>query len=176
MTGANPVAERVTLRDGTQITIRPARPDDRERFERAFAALDRESVYTRFFAYRSELGDAEYARLADMDYAREAILVATVEGDGGETIVGSCRYVTGNPPRHPPTAEVAFTIEEDYQGRGIAGRLLERLAGLARTHGIACFEAVVLGHNQSMLRVFERSGLPATTRREDDTVVLTLAL
>jgi RimJ/RimL family protein N-acetyltransferase len=177
MTDALPAAERVTLRDGTQVTFRQARPEDRERFERAFAALDRETVYTRFFTYRSGLSEAEYARLAKVaDPAHEAILVATVEGPGGETIVGSGRYIACAPACDPPTAEVAFTIEEDYQGRGIAGRLLEQLVALARRHGIARFEAVVLERNKSMLRVFERSGLPATTRREEDTVVLTLTL
>jgi len=176
LTDALPAAERVTLRDGTQVTFRQARPEDRERFERAFAALDRETVYTRFFTYRRSLSEAEYARLAKSDPAHEAILVATVEGAEGETIVGSGRYIACAPACDPPTAEVAFMIEEDYQGRGIAGRLLEQLVALARRHGIARFEAVVLERNKSMLRVFERSGLPATTRREEDTVVLTLTL
>jgi RimJ/RimL family protein N-acetyltransferase len=172
MSGNPQVGEHMRLRDGAMRTIRSARPDDRERITRAFAGLDRESVYTRYFTYKRELSEADLAHLDAMDFAREAILVATVEGEDGEAIVASCRYVVCD----PSTAEVAFTVEEDYQGRGIAGRMLARLAELARAHGIARFEAVVLQGNQSMLRVFERSGFPTTKRREEGTIVLTLTL
>jgi RimJ/RimL family protein N-acetyltransferase len=165
--------ERVTLPDGTQLAIRAVRPDDRERVVRAFAKLDRESVYTRYFTFKRELSEAELAHLDAMDSTREAMLVATVDTYEGETIVGTCRYIAQDAPG---AAEVAFTIEEDYQGRGIAGRLLERLASIARANGITRFEAVVLKENRAMLRVFERTGRPMTTRREDDTIAVTLAL
>lgn len=173
MTATPQGVEHATLRDGTKLAIRPARPDDRERVVRAFAALDRESVYTRFFTYKRELSEADLAPLDTKDFAREAMLVATVDTHEGETIVGTCRYIAQDAPG---AAEVAFTIEEDYQGRGIAGRLLARLATIARANGITRFEAVVLPQNKAMLRVFERAGWPMTTRREDDTIAVTLAL
>ena len=173
--GASPhlASETAVLKDGTGLTIRPARPDDGPRIARAFAGLERESVYTRFFTYKRELSDKELAHLDTMDFVREAMLVATVDGKDGEAIVGTCRYIAHDVPG---AAEVAFTIEEDFQGRGIAGRLLERLAGIARASGIAGFEAVVLAENKAMLRVFERAGWPMTTRREDDTIVVVLTL
>ena len=173
MTFAAQGVEHVTLRDGTQLAIRAVRPDDRERVVRAFAALDRESVYTRYFTYKRELSEADLAHLDTMDLVREAILVATVTGKDGETIVGAGRYIVQDAP---DAAEIAFTIEEDYQGHGIAGRLLERLARIARANGIDRFEAVVLQENKAMLRVFERTGWTMTTRREDDTIAVTLAL
>jgi RimJ/RimL family protein N-acetyltransferase len=64
------------------------------------------------------------------------------------------------------TAEVAFTIEEDYQGQGLASKLLALLADIAREHGITRFVAEVLAGNASMLSVFKRSGLPMTTKNE----------
>jgi RimJ/RimL family protein N-acetyltransferase len=173
MTSAPHDVEHVALGDGTKLTSRPARPDDRERVVRAFAALDRESVYTRYFTYKRELSEADLAHLDTMDFVREAILVATVESSEGETIVGTCRFIALDAPA---TAEVSFTIEEDFQGRGIAGRLLERLAVIARANGIARFEAVVLRENKAMLRVFERAGWPMTSRREDGTIAVTLSL
>lgn len=170
MSSSPQFGERMRLRDGTMLTIRPARPDDRERIVRAFAGLDRESVYTRYFTYKRELSEADLAHLDAMDFAREAILVATVEREDGEAIVASGRYVVCE----PSTAEVAFTVEEDYQGRGIAGRMLAWLAELARANGISRLEARVLASNAPMLRVFERTGWPTTKRREDDTIILTL--
>jgi len=61
---------------------------------------------------------------------------------------------------------VAFTIEEDFQGQGLAGKLMAMLAAIARQHGIGRLEAEVLSGNAPMLKVFERSGLPLTKTRE----------
>jgi GNAT superfamily N-acetyltransferase len=174
--GAPPhlACETAVLKDGTSLTIRPARPDDGPRIARAFAGLERESVYTRFFSYRGEPSDAELARLLNADFVRRALFVATVAGNGGEIVVATGRYDC--PEATGDTAEVAFAVEEDYQGRGIAGRLLARVAQAARANGIARLEAMVLGSNASMLRVFERTGWPTTRRREDDAIVLTMSL
>ena len=64
-----------TLRDGTRVMIRAARPDDRERIARAFHGLERDSVYTRFFTYKDALTTAELARLDVMDFARDVMLL-----------------------------------------------------------------------------------------------------
>jgi RimJ/RimL family protein N-acetyltransferase len=74
------------------------------------------------------------------------------------------------------TAEIAFVIEEDYHGLGIAGRLLGHLAEIAGEKGIAAFEADVLAENKAMLAVFARSGLPMQKRRDGGTIHLTLSL
>jgi hypothetical protein len=65
------------LRDGTSVIVRAVRADDRDRIAQAFHALDRESVYTRFFSLKNALSDAELDRLAAMDFVREVMLVAT---------------------------------------------------------------------------------------------------
>jgi GNAT superfamily N-acetyltransferase len=165
-----------TLRDGTPVTFRSARADDAPRYVKAFAALDRASVYTRFFGYKGELSQADLARLAALDFRNEAIVVATVVRGGEEVIVGSGRYVATGGHGADRTAEVAFVVEEDYQGRGIARRLLGHLAGIARAHGFTRLEAYVLPQNRSMLAVFERCGLGITQRREEGALHVTLAL
>jgi GNAT superfamily N-acetyltransferase len=73
-------------------------------------------------------------------------------------------------------AEVAFTVEENYQALGIAGRLLRQLIEIARSCGIADLEAEVLAGNRAMLHVFERSGLPTRLRRDGLSVHLTMSL
>ena len=59
-------------------------------------------------------------------------------------------------------AEVAFTVADEHQGRGLSTILLEHLAAIARTHGIARFTAEVLGENRAMLSVFARAGWPVS--------------
>jgi RimJ/RimL family protein N-acetyltransferase len=164
------------LRNGTRVTVRAVRPDDRARLAAAFERLDRESVYTRFFGYKSELTDPELGRVASMDFVRELMLVATVHSAPDEIVVGSARYVSPDAPERAGAAEVAFTVEEDYQGLGLATCLLADLAAIAREYGIQRFHADVLPGNKAMLAVFAGSGLPLKQQRDEGVVHVTLAL
>ena len=161
-----------TLKDGTRVTIRGVRPDDRQRLLEAFKMLERDSIYTRFFGARGNPSDAELDRAVNVDFEREVALVVTTSTPAGDIIIASARYVTIG----ERSAEVAFVVEEDYQGRGIASRLLGHLASIAKDRGIAQFEADVLSQNASMLAVFKKCGLSARQRRDGSVVHLTLAL
>ncbi len=164
-----------TLKNGLMVTLRELRPDDRERIARAVRGLDAESIYTRLFSHRKELTDAGLDRIMRVDPRSEVVIVATTGSGADETIIGAGRYVvTADTPVRK--AEIAFTVEEDYHGQGIAGRLLEALAAVARDRGVAAFEADVLSENPSMLRVFERTGWPLRKRSAGGVVHLELAL
>jgi RimJ/RimL family protein N-acetyltransferase len=154
-----------------RIAIRAIRPDDRARLLAAFHALDRRSIYQRFFFSKRELSEADLRQLTACDGVRVVVLVAT-DGDGEqEAIVGLGQYA-----RHGATAQIAFAVREEYQGRGISTRLLQRLVRIAREQGVSHFEADVLTDNKPMLAVFRHSGLPLETREDDGVVHLTLAL
>jgi RimJ/RimL family protein N-acetyltransferase len=160
------------LRDGTEAAIRPIRPDDKERLRSAFRALEPASIYTRVFHAKKDLSDDELKRLTELDPAKQAALVVTIGDGDAERIIAVGRYVaTGD-----ASAEVAFTVEEDYQRNGLAGRLLHELAQVGRARGIARFEAYVLPENVAMLSVFERSGLAMKRSYADGAVRLTLEL
>jgi RimJ/RimL family protein N-acetyltransferase len=165
-------AER--LRNGLEVTIRHMRADDRERIAKAVRQLDRESIYTRLFSYRNELTESGLNRIMRVDPEREVALVVIARPQDEDIVIGAGRYVVNDADGR--MAEVAFVVEEDYQGLGIASRLLRHLAQIAREHGIAAFEADVLAGNKSMLAVFERSGLPMTKGRDGGTMHVTLAL
>lgn len=175
MNDAKSYRVRAALRDGTEITIRAVRPDDRDRIVHAFSELDQESIYTRFFTNRSALSEAELAHLETIDFINEVMLVAAIERDAAEIIIGGARYVA-LPSQNGRVAEIAFTVEEDYQGRGIAKLLLTHLIGIARESGIGCFEADVLATNRPMRAVFARCGLPMRETREASVVHVTLDL
>jgi GNAT superfamily N-acetyltransferase len=164
-----------TLRNGIEVTIRAIRHEDRARLAAAFRKLDRESVYTRFFRYVSELSDDDLRRATETDPARQVALVVTVGTGAEEIIIAGGRYVIGCTGGEP-TAEIAFTVEEDYQGLGLASTILSHLIEIARERGVAYFEADVLSDNRGMLRVFARSGLPMERRQEGGVVHVRLAL
>jgi GNAT superfamily N-acetyltransferase len=165
-----------TLRNGLAVTIRHLRADDRERIAKAVRQLDRESVYTRLFSYRNELTEAGLDRIMRVDPGREVALVVTTAVGDDEIVIGSGRYVVSIPDAEDRTAELAFVVEEDYQGLGIASRLLKHFARLAREQGIVALDAEVLTENRSMLAVFARAGLPMKKRIEGGTVHVTLSL
>jgi RimJ/RimL family protein N-acetyltransferase len=161
-----------TRSGGEAVTIRAIRPDDGVRVVRAFQALEPRSVYLRFFSPKKELSAEEVRRVTEPEPARKAALVATVAPEGqGEIIVGLAEYVGSGGSAH-----IAFTVEEDYQGRGIASRMFEHLARLAREKGISRFEADVLAGNAPMLKVLRHSGLPRTESEQDGVVHVTLTL
>ena len=81
------------------------------------------------------------------------MVVTTPCGDE-ETIIGAGRYVVGEAADSGRSAEVAFMVEEDYQGLGIASHLLRHLIQIGRQKNVSRFVADVLSGNQAMLRVF----------------------
>jgi GNAT superfamily N-acetyltransferase len=164
-----------TLRNGLAVTIRSLRQDDRDRIAAAARLLDRESIYTRFFAYR-EITEAALDRVMTVDPDRESALLVTTGTGADEIVIGSGRYIVLGAAGAGRSAEVAFMVEEDYHGLGIASRLLAHLADIARDRGIAEFVAEVLAENRAMLSVFARSGLPVRQRRDGGVVHVTLDL
>jgi RimJ/RimL family protein N-acetyltransferase len=163
--------ETFALRNGASAIVRAIRPDDRERLQAAFHALEPESVYMRYFSFKHELSEADLDRLCAPDFDERVVLVVTQQTPAGEIIVGSGGYVALPSVNDARAAEVAFAVEEDVQGLGISGKLIEVLTDLARADGIERFDAEVLARNAPMLRVFERSGLPMTVSPEEDGVV-----
>ena len=130
----------------------------------------------RFFSFRKSIPERAFERIAEIDFVHLAGLVVTIGSGADETIIGGASYVGRSDADGAKVAEVAFTIEEDFQGQGLASRLLAALVMLARRHGLVRFEAEVLSGNAPMLAVFQRSGLPLRQRRESGVIHLDLDL
>lgn len=163
-----------TLKSGIAVTIRALRADDREKIAAAVRSLDQESIYYRLFSYRKELTERGLDRIMAIDSPRDVVIVVT-HGEGtAERIVGSGRFVASD--ANDRTAEVAFMVEENFHGQGVAGRLLKELAVIARKRGITALTAEVLAGNKPMLAVFAKSGLSMSKRRDGGVVHVTLSL
>jgi RimJ/RimL family protein N-acetyltransferase len=164
------------LRDKRPVTIRAIRPGDKELFREAFKGLEASSIYMRFFGPRKELTDRELIQATEVDFIRTVALVSCVQEGARERIVGGGRYIAYEGSDPPSTAEIAFAVEEDYHGQGIASLMLKHLLLIGRAQGISRFEADVLHANKKMLRVFERSGLPVVTKASSDSLHVTIFL
>jgi len=160
MMDAKNYSVRETLKNGLQVVIRAIRPDDKDALLRAFKELDERTVYYRFFGAKKDISHRELKEATEIDFVRNVALVTCLKDNEGEKIIGASRYLAFGDADPPDRAEVAFTVEEDYHGLGIAGRLLRHLAEIAKEKGVVEFHAEVLPDNKGMLAVFNRSGFP----------------
>jgi RimJ/RimL family protein N-acetyltransferase len=160
------------LGNGRRIEIRSLRPDDRDELVAAVNRTSAQSLYRRFFAAKRGFTEREVAFFLNVDFVNHVALVAVLEEDGGPVICGGGRYVVVQ----PGTAELAFVVVDQYQGQGIGAALMRHLMVIARQAGIKELIAEVLPENAAMLKIFRKSGLRLTTRRDSDAVHVTLQL
>jgi GNAT superfamily N-acetyltransferase len=136
--------------DGTRIVIRPVEPGDKDAIAAGFERLSPESRYRRFFAPLTHLTAADLRYLTEVDHhAHEALIGFDARS---REPVGVARFVRTDDPAY---AEVAVTVIDDWQGRGVATALLARLVARAREEGITHFVALVLSENRDVIDVFE---------------------
>ncbi len=169
-------AVKEPLSDGTEVTFRAVRPGDGEKIQRAFRRLAPETVHNRFMAYKRDVSDAELKHITGVDFARDVALLVTTGSGDAEVVQGGASYFALDPSEPTRSAELAFTVEEDYQGKGMATRLMRHLIDFGRRNGVRQFEADVLTSNLPMLAVFRASGLPMTLEQDGDTVHIILSL
>ena len=160
------------LRDGQRVEIRALKSQDRDDLIAAVGRTSSESLYRRFFAVRRHFSETEESFYLNIDFASHVALVALAKENGQHTIVGGGRYVVGEPGQ----AEIAFTVVDKYQGRGLGAALLRHLTVIARQAGLRELVAYVLPDNRAMLKVFEKSGLKYTAKRESGSIYVKLSL
>ena len=161
-----------SLRDGRTIEIRALRQEDQAGLIAAVGRSSAQSLYRRFFGLKRHFSDQEIAYFLNVDFVNHVALVAVIEEGSKFVIVGGGRYVVHEAGK----AEIAFAVVDAYQGQGIGGALMRHLAGIAREAGLKELTAEVLPDNISMLKVFEKSGLPLKVERESQAVHITFQL
>ena len=152
---AEPPGE-LQLRDGTRVRVRPIRPEDSERLCEGLHRLSAASRYHRFLATVSELSEEQLRYLTDVDHVNHLAWIALDPALPGEPAVGVARCI--RLPEEHAVAEVAVTVLDSYQGRGLGTLLLGLLSRSAAAQGIRTFRAYVHEDNDAMLRIFRDLG------------------
>jgi GNAT superfamily N-acetyltransferase len=149
-------AGRVGLADGTHVTLRPLRPGDGDLLTVGFDRLSDQSRYRRFLAPVPRLTPSMLQFLTSVDGINHRAWGAVVTESGDVVPAGVVRWVRSR--RDPAVADMAVTVIDDYQGRGL-GSLLQDVAVLdAFRCGVERFEGVVLGENIASRRMLARGG------------------
>ncbi|HTZ40932.1 MAG TPA: GNAT family N-acetyltransferase [Syntrophales bacterium] len=150
------------LKDQRPVTIRAVRPGDKGLIMEALRGLSADSIYFRLFASKKEFTDADLKEITEVDFLNVVALVALLEQNGHDRIVGEGRYIRSGEAGTIKKAEVALLVVDAFHGLGIATLLLKHLIAIGRKAGITHFEAEVLPSNQTMLNILVRSALPLT--------------
>jgi acetyl coenzyme A synthetase (ADP forming)-like protein len=158
----------VVLRDGSTMRFRPPRLEDAPALLDFFRGLSDRSLYLRFHGHPT-VDERLVEPVLEPDWTERGSLV----GMEGERIAALATYVR---LRNAGIAEVAFAVADELQGRGIATRMLERLAALASLVGIEEFLAEVMPDNGAMLRVFAEAGFQTSRTTESGTTEVRLRL
>ena len=157
----------VKLATGEGVRVRAARRDDRERLLDHLQHLSQASLRSRFFATKGDFTE-QLNQLANADFAKVVVLLATVQSAENEQVTGFAAYALAEPSSS--VAEVAITVADAYHHHGIGALLLEHLTLIARTAGIAVLEASVLSQNRAALALLAHHGFNAESYEEPNIV------
>src|SRR5512142_2059664 len=144
----------VTLRDDARVRLRPIALEDKPVIAASFERLSEESRYRRFFTSKNKLSAAELDYLVDVDHTNHEAIIAIDPSNGHG--LGVARYVRSTDDAE--LAEVAVTVVDDWQGRGLGRALLQRLTYRARREGVRRFSALVQADNRASLGLLEGVG------------------
>lgn len=165
------VATRHTFKNGLEVRFRAIKPSDEEQMRRLFYRFSDEAIYYRYFAPIKTMPHTAMQDYVNLDYREALSIVGLVGEPGEEKLIAEGRYV-----KHEkrPYADVAFVVDEKYQGLGVASFLYRLLTRYAMQRGLVGFTADVLASNKSMLKVFERGEFPIQTKVREGVCFLTI--
>ncbi|HSP79802.1 MAG TPA: GNAT family N-acetyltransferase [Myxococcaceae bacterium] len=166
--------ERLRLAEGTWVELRLVRPEDGALLREGFERLSPRSRYQRFLGARPRLSEEEVRYLTWVDGEAHFALGAVTWGpDGREVGLGVARFI--RLPGRPEVAELAVTVVDEAQGKGLGGLLVRRLVEAARERGLERLECRVLPFNRQMYRML-RALTPCEPEKDEDALCFTVPL
>ncbi|MBD3183101.1 GNAT family N-acetyltransferase [Candidatus Poribacteria bacterium] len=154
--GAYPVElEHTQEFNGIELFFRPVKASDERLFQEYLYRMSERSVYLRFFQIRRDFPRQLAQELVAVDYNENLGIVATLGNSDTAPIVAAGHWMRDY---NENRAEVAFSVADEYQKKGIGSHLLRFLMRVARERGLKGFTATVIASNTGMIKVFQKSG------------------
>jgi acetyltransferase len=143
------------LSDGTEVLLRPIRPEDEPAEHEMLSSSSQETLRTRFLSVIKDIPHEWLIPFCNIDYDRHMAIVAEIEENGKKSMIGVARLIMDQDMK---SGEVAVLVQDRFQGKHLGSKFVEMLIGIARERGLEDIKADVLNENESMLKVFKRLG------------------
>ena len=157
------VSERV-LKNNEIATVRPVLPRDSGILADFVRSMSHETRYFRFISNIEELTPRMLASLSHIDYDREMALLAVIQRDGQDLLIGTARYIDNFDDQ---SCEFAVVLGDAFQGLGLASYLMRRLMQVAADKGIRVMKGIVLAENKRMIEFCRHLGFTIQRDPED---------
>ncbi|MEM3420727.1 MAG: GNAT family N-acetyltransferase, partial [Candidatus Hadarchaeum sp.] len=159
------------LKDGTEVLLRPIRPED-EKIEYEFIkGLSEETSRFRFFRIIKELSHEDLVRFCNIDYDREMAIIAEITEAGVKKEIGVARLITEPGKKR---GEFAIVLADKYQGKGLGTKLMDMLIEIAQEKRLESIYGIIMRENKKMIRLAQKMGF--TIRPSEEGYVATLDL
>ena len=166
------IATEHVFKDGLKVHFRAIKPSDEEAMRRLFYRFSNQTVFRRFLFPISTMPHNKMQEYVNVDYSHMMSVVALVKESDQETIIAEARYAKD---KKSAIGDLAFVVDEKYQGIGIGSYLYDMLIRLAKDRGLKGFSAEVLQANKSMLKVFENGRLSVNTKFDNGLLRLSIS-
>ncbi len=165
------IATKHTFKGDLEVRFRAIKPSDEEEMRNLFYRFSDKTVYYRYFSPIKVMPHAKMQQYVNVNYNTTMSIVGLVGPPEQEHIIAEARFVKD---KKRPYGDMAFVVEEKYQGSGIATYLYEMLIRLAKERGLHGFVADVLASNKSMMKVFEKGRYPVQATLSQGAYELTI--
>ena len=162
--------EEVRQQGDAKVTFRPVKTVDIRPIQEHFYQMNEKDVTSRFFHLRTTFFQDDMEKMYHIDYKKNLTIVA-VTGDGDfEKVIGLGEYML-EPSKN--IAEVAFSVLNQWQGKGVAGVILRKLADAARENGLSGLVAYTSPRNTSMIKLFQKLPYKIKTTFDEEFFIMT---
>lgn len=167
------IETRQIFKANLNVRFRAIKPSDEDQMRQLFYRFSDKAIYYRYFSPIKTMPHEKMQEYVNVDYRDVLSIVGLIGEPGQQTLIAEARF---SKHRNKPFMDVAFVVDEAYQGYGIATHLYQMLAKLARERGALGLTADVLASNRAMLKVFEKGPFPVQAKMEQGVYALTIDL
>jgi acetyltransferase len=144
------------LSDNTDVLLRPIRPEDEPLEHEMLTTLSEETLRGRYYQTLKNISHKMHVQSCNIDYDREMAIVAEIRESGKRKIIGNGRLIIES---DFTKGEFGVLVHDNYQGKGLAHKLLDVLIGIADEKGLKEFYGIIQANNRKMLRIADRLGM-----------------